>query len=95
MKFPLLTVPLPWQGPMDFHYRESKITIAIIAITILSLSTSWYPCVVSQLLQPRALIVYILYRSVGIYTQRILLSNSATECLISYSIFKTFNLPVL
>ena len=28
-------------GPMHFHYRGSKITIAIIAISILSLSTSF------------------------------------------------------
>ena len=40
MQFPLLTAPLSWQGPMHFHYRDSKITIAIIAIWILSLSTS-------------------------------------------------------
>ena len=44
MQFPLLTAPLSWQGPMHFHYRDSKITIrhcaiAIIAISILSLST--------------------------------------------------------
>ena len=29
----------------------------------------------------------ILYRSVGIYTQRMLPSNLAVECLINYSIF--------
>ena len=40
MQFPLLTVPLSWQGPMHFHYCDSKITIAIIAISILSLSTN-------------------------------------------------------
>ena len=43
MQFPLLTVPLSWQGPMHFHYRDSKITIAIIAIAILSLSTTKHP----------------------------------------------------
>ena len=40
MQFPLLTAPLSWQGPMHFHYRDSKITIAIIAISILSLCTN-------------------------------------------------------
>ena len=40
MQFPLLTAPLSWQGPMHFHYRNSKITITIIAISILSLSTT-------------------------------------------------------
>ena len=41
MQFPLLTVPQSWQGPMHFHYRDSKITMAIIAISILSLSTTY------------------------------------------------------
>ena len=41
MQFSLLTAPLSWQGPMHFHYRDSKITIAIIAISILSLSTTY------------------------------------------------------
>ena len=40
MQFPLLTAPLSWLDPMHFHYRDSKITIAIIAISILSLSTN-------------------------------------------------------
>ena len=43
MQFPLLTAPLSWQGPMHFHYRDSKITIVIIAISILSLSTTYKP----------------------------------------------------
>ena len=37
---PLLTVPLSWQGAMHFHYRDSKVTVAIIAISILLLGTS-------------------------------------------------------
>ena len=40
MQFPLLTAPLSWQGPMHIRYRDSEITIAIIAISILSLSTT-------------------------------------------------------
>ena len=40
MQFPLLTAPLLWQGPMHFHYRDSNFTIAIITISILSLSTT-------------------------------------------------------
>ena len=38
---------------------------------------------------------YILYKSVGIYTQRILPSNLAVEQLINYSIFKDLNSSVL
>ena len=38
---------------------------------------------------------YILYRSVGIYIQIILLSNLAVECLITDSIFQAYNFPVL
>ena len=40
MQFPLLTAPLSSQGPMHFRYLDSNFTIAIIAISILSLSTS-------------------------------------------------------
>ena len=40
MQFPLLKASLSWQGAMHFHYRDSNFTIAIIAILILTLSTS-------------------------------------------------------
>ena len=37
---PLCLVPLSWQGRVQYHYRDSNFTITIIAISILSLSTS-------------------------------------------------------
>ena len=37
---PLCLVPLLCQGPVQYHYRDSNFTITIIAISILSLSTS-------------------------------------------------------
>ena len=40
IQLPLLTDPLSWQGPMHFYYRNSNFTIAIITISILSLSTN-------------------------------------------------------
>ena len=36
-------VPLSWQDPVQYHYRDSNFTIAIIAISILSLSTTDNP----------------------------------------------------